>query len=66
MKTDVLREAGDPLYPFMHPPSPGSKYRERYGLNGPQATAYSPGSIPTNNEHLPHNIHSTNANMYSA
>ena len=50
----------------MHPSSPGLEYRARYGLNGPQATACSPGSIPTNNEQLTHNIHSTNANMYSA
>jgi hypothetical protein len=43
MKTDVLREAGDPLYPFMHPPLPVSKYNQRYRQN---ATARSPpGSI---------------------
>ena len=46
MKTDVLREAGDPLYPFMHPPSPVSKYSQRYRHNGLQAAAHSPpGSI---------------------
>ena len=36
---DVLREAGDPLYPFMHPPSLISKYSQRYRQNGLQATA---------------------------
>ena len=66
VQTWVQREAGNLLYSFMHSPSPGSNYRERYGLNGLQATACSPGSIPTNNEQLTHNIHSTNANMYSA
>ena len=68
VQTWVQREAGNLLYSFMHPSSPGSKYRKRYGLNGPQATAWwcsPPGSIPTNNEHLLHSIHSTNANMYS-
>ena len=30
---DVLREADDLLYPFMHPSSLGLKYRERYGHN---------------------------------
>ena len=30
---DVLREACDLLYPFMHSPSLGLKYRERYGHN---------------------------------
>ena len=39
METDVLREAGDLLYPFIHPPSLVSKYRQRYGLNSLQATA---------------------------
>ena len=35
-------EEDDLLYSFMHPSSsPGSKYRERYGLNGLQATASS-------------------------
>ena len=32
METDVLREAGDLLYPFMHSPSLVSKYRQRYSL----------------------------------
>ena len=51
----------------MHSSSPVSKYRERYGLNGPQATAWcSPGSIPTNNVQHTHRIHSTDVNMYSA
>ncbi len=37
---DVLHhEADDLLYLFMHPPSLVFKYRERYGLNGLQATA---------------------------
>ncbi len=38
----VHSEAVDLLYSlFMHPSSsPGSKYRERYGLNGPQATLH--------------------------
>ena len=39
METDVLREAGDLLYPFMHSPSLVSKYRQRYGPNSPQAAA---------------------------
>ncbi len=33
METDVLREAGDLLYPFMHSPSLVSKYRQRYRQN---------------------------------
>ena len=39
METDVLREAGDLLYPFMHSPSLVSKYRQRYGPNSLQPTA---------------------------
>ena len=52
----------------MHSSSLVSKYREKYGLNGLQATACSSGSIPTNNNNVQHTsrIHSTNANMYSA
>ena len=44
---DVLREACDLLYPFMHPPSLVSKYSQRYRQNGLQATARCspPGSI---------------------
>jgi len=34
METDVLCEAGDLLYPFMHSPSLVSKYRQRYRQNG--------------------------------
>ena len=30
---DVRREAGDILYPFMHPPSLESKYSQRYRQN---------------------------------
>ena len=37
----------DLLYSFMHPSSLVSKYRERYGQNGLQATAAAPCSIPT-------------------
>jgi len=67
VQTWVQREAGDQLYSFMHPSSPGSKHRERYGLDGPQATACgSPGSIPTNNVQNTHRIHSTDVNVYSA
>jgi len=41
--------AVDLLYSFMHPSlSLVSKYKERYELNGLQATAYAPCSIPTN------------------
>ena len=39
METDVLREADDLLYPFMHSPSLVSKYIERYGPNSLQPTA---------------------------
>ena len=68
MQTCVQCEAGDLLYSFMHSSSLVSKYREKYGLNGLQATACSSGSIPTNNNNVQHTsrIHSTNANMYSA
>ena len=31
---DVLHEAGDLLYPFIHSPSLVSKYRQRYRQNG--------------------------------
>ena len=34
METDVLHEAGDLLYPFIHSPSLVSKYRQRYRQNG--------------------------------
>ena len=43
--------AVDLLYSFMHPSSLVSKYRERYGQNGLQATtAAAPCSIPTNSD----------------
>ena len=47
---DAPHGAVDLLYSFMMHPSLSlvSKYKERYELNGLQATAYAPCSIPTN------------------
>jgi len=63
MQMCVQSEVDDPLYPFiMHPSSLGSKYREKYGHNGLQATAAwcSPGSIlPTKDRSFtPRYLHS--------
>jgi len=45
---DAPHGAVDLLYSFMHPSSLVSKYKERYGLNGLQATtACAPCSIST-------------------
>ena len=44
---DAPHGAVDLLYSFMHPSSLVSKYKERYGLNGLQATAAAPSCIPT-------------------
>ena len=46
---DAPHGAADLLYSFMHPSlSLVSKYKERYGLNGLQATtAAAPSCIPT-------------------
>ena len=44
---DAPHGAVDLLYSFMHPSSLVSKYRERYGQNGLQATAAAPSCIPT-------------------